>query len=82
MIGAQPIDKLTAQDVADVVAVLHEQGIARGTIRKTAQAVAMVLDDAGITPKVARDRVTVRLPREEVEELNHRRPNTPRRCSD
>jgi integrase len=37
---------------------------------KTLQSLAMVLDDAGLDPNPARDRVKVRLPREEREEPN------------
>jgi integrase len=69
-LGSRPIDAITAQDVADLVAALHDDGRARESIRKTVTALAMVLDHAGITPNPARDRVAVKLPREEPEEPN------------
>src|SRR5207248_1766263 len=51
-----------SKDVADLIALLHRRGMARGTIRKSVQAIAMVLAFEGITPNAARDRVTVKLP--------------------
>jgi hypothetical protein len=66
----------TAADVADVVAALHAAGRKRETIRKSVTALAQVLDFAGVKDNPARDRVHVRLPREEREE-----PST-HRCSD
>jgi hypothetical protein len=41
---------------------------ARDTIRKTVTALAMVFDHAGITPNPARDKIRVKLPREETVE--------------
>jgi integrase len=70
IIGAARIDEIGPQDVADLVAALHAEGKARESIRKTVTATAMVLDHAGITPNPARDRVSVKLPREEPEEPN------------
>ena len=64
------VDTLTTQHVADLVAELHAAGRRRETIRKTLTALAMVLDHAGVEPNSARDRVIVRLPREEPEEPN------------
>jgi integrase len=55
--------------VAAFVAALAGERYARGTIRKTLQTLAMILDDAGVTPNPARDK-HVRLPREEREEIN------------
>jgi integrase len=55
--------------MAEFVAALVAEGYARGTIRKTLQTLAMVLDDAGVSPNPARDK-HVRLPREEPEEIN------------
>ncbi len=54
------------RDVADLVAALHADGKARESIRKTVTAIAMVLDHAGVQPNPARDRVPVKLPREEA----------------
>jgi integrase len=68
-LGARRVDKLTPADVAEFVAALVSEGYARGTIRKTLQTLAMILDDAGVSPNPARDR-HVRLPREEPEEIN------------
>lgn len=49
---------------------LVEESYKRGTLRKTLQSLAMILDHERVTPNPARDRVEVRLPREDVEELN------------
>jgi integrase len=51
--------------VGDLVA----KGQARETIRKSLTALAMTLDHAGVTPNPARDRIRVRLPREEPHEV-------------
>lgn len=59
---------MTAQDVVDLVAVLHGEGKARESIRKTRTALAMVLDHERINPNPARD-PSVKLPREEPEEV-------------
>src|SRR6266511_2090099 len=64
-LGDQPIDRLDAQIVAGLVADLHDAGLRRQTIRKTVSVLAMVLDHARVQPNPARDRLTVRLPREE-----------------
>jgi integrase len=69
LIGERPVDELEAADFVAVVATLHEQGVARETIRKTLGAGAMVLDHAGRNPNPARDR-TIKLPREEPEQIN------------
>jgi len=68
LLGSRRVDELTPADVAEFVAGLVGEGYARGTIRKTLQTLAMVLDDAGTTPNPARDK-HVRLPREEPEEI-------------
>jgi integrase len=69
LLGSRPVDKLTTADVADLVAVLAGEGKARESIRKSVTALAMILDFAGIVPNPARDRITVKLPREEREEI-------------
>ena len=69
-LGDFPLEKLDAQAIADLVADLHAAGLRRQTIRKTVSVLAMVLDHAGITPNPARDKVTVRLPREERREVH------------
>jgi integrase len=69
VLGSRPTSDLTAAEVAEFVAGLAVKGYSRGTIRKTLQTVAMILDHAGVDPNPARDR-SVRLPREDAEELN------------
>jgi len=63
-LGTKPLDELDAQTVADLVAELHAAGLKKQTIRKTVSVLAMLLDHARIEPNPARDRLTVRLPRE------------------
>jgi integrase len=69
-LGTASVDAIRPQDVADLVATLTRQGLARESIRKTVTALSMVFDHAGIAPNPARDRVVVKLPREEPEEPN------------
>lgn len=67
-------------DVAALVTALHESGLKRESIRKTVTTLAMVLDfaDAPLVGKdtdgrpvnAARDRTTVKLPREDKAEIN------------
>jgi len=68
VLGDRPVDRIAAADVAELVARLHGEGKARESIRKSVTALAMVLDFGGIQPNPARDRVQVRLPREEASE--------------
>src|SRR5829696_7654515 len=68
-LGDAPVDRIEAQTVADLVAELHAAGLRKQTIRKTVSVLAMVLDHARIQPNPARDRLTVKLPREERREL-------------
>ena len=63
------IDSIDAGDVAALVGELVAKGKARETVRKTVTVLAMALDHAGVTPNPARDRVHVRLPRENRAEL-------------
>ena len=70
VLGDRRIDELEPADVADLVSVLHAGGSSRETIRKSVTALAQVLDHAGVSPNPARDRVHVRLPREERAEVN------------
>jgi integrase len=65
VLGDRPIDTIAAADIAAFVVGLDDAGKARESIRKSVTAIAMVLDFAGISPNPARDRVQVRLPREE-----------------
>jgi integrase len=68
VLGDRPIDAITPADVAGLVVALDDAGKARESIRKSVTAIAMVFDFAGISPNPARDRVQVRLPREEPAE--------------
>jgi integrase len=70
LLGDRRVDTLTAYDFADLVGELIAKGKKPGTIKKAVQASAMVLDHASIRPNPARDRVIVRMPREESEEVN------------
>ncbi len=69
MLGDRRIDSLTPADVAALVAAGVKDENARETIRKTVTALAMILDFVGVSPNPARDRVHVRLPREEPEAM-------------
>ena len=68
LLGSRRVDELTPADVAALVSELHATGRKRETIRKSLTVLAQVLDFAGVTDNPARDRVRVRLPREEREE--------------
>jgi integrase len=70
VLGTKRIDTLTTKQIADLVAQLHSEGAKRESIRKVVNSIAMVLDYAGVTPNPARDKINVRLPREEAEEIN------------
>jgi integrase len=70
LLGDRRVDELAAQDVADLVVQLHGEGVATGYLRKVVQAVAMTLDHAGVKPNPARDKLVVRMPRGEQEEVN------------
>jgi integrase len=70
VLGSRCVDELEPADVAELVGKLHAKGHTRETIRKSVTALAQALDHAGVTPNPARDRVHVRLPREERAELN------------
>src|SRR5262249_1399061 len=68
-LGDKPVDSIAAADVAALVVDLAEKGRKRETIRKTVMALAMVFDHAGVEPNPARDKRTVKLPREAKEEI-------------
>ncbi len=68
LLGSRRVDEVTTSDVAELVAGLHANGRKRETIRKSLTVLAQVLDFAGVKDNPARDRVHVRLPREEREE--------------
>jgi len=64
-LGEAQLDALDAATVAQLVAELHAAGLKKQTIRKTVSVLAMILDHVGVQPNPARDRLTVKLPREE-----------------
>lgn len=68
-LGDAAVETLDAQTIADLVAELHAGGLKKQTIRKTVSALAMVLDHAGVKPNPARDRVIVKMPREERQQV-------------
>jgi integrase len=70
IIGDRPINEVEPHDVAALVAQLHCEGVAVSYLRKVIQAVAMTLDHAGVKPNPARDKVIVRMPRSEGDEVN------------
>lgn len=67
VLGSQPVDRITPVDVAELVTTLSETR-KRETVRKSLLVLGMVLDFAGITPNVARDKM-IKLPREERIEI-------------
>jgi integrase len=72
ILGSRQLDEITPADVADLVGKLAGKGRKRETIKKSLGALAQIFDFAGLTGErnPARDRITVRLPREEREEMN------------
>lgn len=64
-LGDIPVERIEAQTVAALVAELHQAGLRKQSIRKTISVLAMIFDHARVTPNPARDRLTVKLPREE-----------------
>jgi integrase len=68
VLGTVAVEALTPERVADFVIALVEEEYARGTIRKTLQTLAMILDREGVNPNPARDRVHVQLPPDDSEE--------------
>jgi integrase len=70
ILGSRRIDAIAPQDVAELIAQLHGEGAKRESIRKIVNAIAMVLDYSRVSPNPARDRVDVKLPREEPDEVN------------
>src|SRR5262249_33095731 len=70
VLGARRIESIRPADVASLVLALNEDGLARESIRKTLATLAMVFDFHGVQPNPARDRRTVRLPRDDREEVD------------
>jgi integrase len=69
-LGDVPVNRIEPQTVADLVAELHTAELKKQTIRKTISVLAMVLDHGGIQPNPARDKLIVKMPREERRELH------------
>ena len=70
VLGNRDVDSIQPADVAAFVSRLHGDGLKRESIRKTVSTLAMVLDFAGRRGESnpARDRLTVKLPREARDE--------------
>lgn len=70
VLGARDVESIGPADVAAFVSQLHAGGLKRESIRKTVSTLAMVLDFAGRVGErnPARDRLTVKLPRERRDE--------------
>lgn len=60
-----PVESIKPQTVADLVADLTAAELRKRTIRKTVSVLAMIFDAEGVQPNPARDKQTVKLPREE-----------------
>jgi integrase len=71
-LGQRAVGSIEASDVAELVAQLHAAGLKRESIRKTIATLAMVFDYAGRIGEAnpARDKMTVKLPRETKAEIN------------
>lgn len=69
-LGDGAVADITAERVAALVAELHAGGLRKQSIRKTVSVLAMVLDHARVEPNPARDKQTVKLPREKKDEPN------------
>jgi integrase len=69
-LGSRDVDSIEPSDVAALVSQLDDGGLKRESIRKTVSTLAMILDFAGRAGErnPARDRLTVKLPREAREE--------------
>lgn len=70
ILGERPTNRITAAEVAETIGRLHADGFKPETIRKTLGALAMVLDFAGVSPNPARDKIAVKLPRNDRAEVN------------
>lgn len=64
VLGDRRIDGIEPNDVTQLVSHLREEGLKRESIRKTIATLAMIFDYAGVAPNPARDKLTVKLPRE------------------
>jgi integrase len=68
LLGNVQVDALDPERVVTFVTELAGEGYSRGTIRKTLQTLAMILDRERINPNPVRDK-QVKLPREEAVEI-------------
>jgi len=68
-LGDRRVDQITAADVAELVGTLTAKGRKRETVRKSVVVLAMIFDHAGVSPNPARDKITVKLPREQKAEV-------------
>lgn len=68
-LGTEAVTAVDAKRVAAFAAELHEAGLKKQTIRKTLSVLAMVFDHGRIQPNPARDKLTIKLPREERQHL-------------
>jgi integrase len=68
LLGTKPVDGLTVEDVNALVSSLSEAGKRRETIKKSVKYLAAVLDECGVDPNPARDKL-VRYPHEERVEI-------------
>ena len=68
-LGDFPLETLGPQRVAELVAELHREGLKKHTIRKTVSVLGMIFEHAGIRDNPARDKLIVKLPREERRHL-------------
>jgi integrase len=69
LLGSRPVDELTSADVQTFINALVDEKYKRGTMRKTKQTLGMILDYEGVEPNPVKH-PSVKLPREEPEELN------------
>jgi len=67
-LGHRTPASIAPADVADLVAKLHDDGLARESVRKTVSTLAQVLDFGKVAPNPARDSA-VKLPREDTAEV-------------
>jgi integrase len=69
ILGGRRVDAIQPRDIAAMIEQLHAAGLKASFVRKILQATAMVFDYSGVAPNPARDKVHVRLPRDERPEI-------------
>jgi integrase len=70
LLGSRQLDSITPADVQELIDALAAKGRKRETIRKSLLALGMIFDHAGVQPNPVRDRVHVKLPRTEHQEIS------------